>query len=170
MGKVEVVGFHGDFAAVFGNGGDKLRRDAGNPQWLGYCPNWKRHKRRGTTNLLLESLRFAPFIGVGFSKGGSFTAELTHYLGNMVGAVLYESPMLTVDAPRCNFPVLWIQNRNSLYKNTREMEDTKRQWASRASSFTELWGNGRHMRWFPPGHGWDRSLNPLIHSWIKSIS
>lgn len=160
--KPTVIALHGDWMD-----GKKLRRDMGDPEWCDLYPEWK----KGDFWQFVDWLSaFTCVILIGYSRGGSEIATLTHYLNNIAGVVLYESPMLAVNRPRGGFPVMWIQNNKSRYRGTEEMMDTRDQWVRQCKDFTAKQGSGRHIKWFPMGHAWDQSLNVEIAEWIERIT
>lgn len=161
MSDAAVVALHGDFAR-----GWVLRRDMGDPDWCDFWPDWKRINFWMFRDSLAQLERL---ILIGYSKGGSEIATLSHYLDNLVGAVLYESPMLKVREPAGSFPIMWIENDRSWYRNTREMADTRVQWR-KGRARTTAKGSGYHVKRWPPGHGWDKTLNDSIAEWIGRVN
>lgn len=170
-----VIALHG----AFGNG-RMLQEDCGDPSWIDYY-----HDYHSLGELIQFTSRFSAVIVVGFSLGGSRIGSLTHYAKNIVGAVLYESPLLrtdTVGTASGNFPAMIIRNDQGKWmessRDAAEWEDTVRQWNATGRPVEYLEGHGRHTKrvprsWFPwwsrLGHGWDVSLNDQIGHFISRI-
>ena len=87
--------------------GRDLCRDMGNPDWVDYYLD-RDHPCELATRI--ESIAEGPIVLIGYSIGGSLIGHLSLLLGNIVGAVVYESPLIGVDHVGGNFPVLWIEN------------------------------------------------------------
>jgi len=141
-----------------------MRRDMGDPPWVD-C-----YVEGDDMSEVLASVGI-DIVLIGYSLGGSRIGELSQLLpSDIVGAVLYESPLLGLQSTGGNFPVLWIRNQyRSTEKREREFSRAERIWSSTHPIQREL-GEGRHVRWrfgWPPfGHAWDRSLNPVIADFI----
>lgn len=108
---------------------------------------------------------------IGYSHGGSIIADVTEYLAReIVGAVLYESPVLRSDYIYGTFPALMIWNDNGASKGIRsnQADRSKRLW-KKNRLVTELEGSGGHMKTNPIGHCWDQSLNGKIRDWLSGI-
>jgi len=145
-----------------------LQRDAGNPDWIDlYINKWRRWPDKKIKTCLHT---WDHVVLIGYSSGGSYIGHLTHKLSNISAVVLYESPLIGIDEVAGDFPVLIIWNNDSPRRNSREAKDTFEAW-NRHHDVTIKFGHGRHMKrtsYFPwIGHGWDTSLNPMIHNWIK---
>lgn len=168
--KCATVAFHGQYASP-----EILQRDMGDPDWV----DWYAQVPYDTTSreFLADMLwDYDRLILIGYSLGGSLIGHLTAEIptSKIVGAVLYESPLLNTDHVYGSFPVLWIRNK---YKTTprreQEFETTLDTWAEQ-HSIDRMFGTGRHMKfvwdWPPIAHAWDQSLNPYIAQWIKTVS
>jgi len=162
MTTIITAALHGQYAT-----GKMLRRDMGDPTWVDYYV----HKIGKLTSAELQRLK-PPLILVGYSLGGSVIADLTHEL-DLVGAVLYESPLLNDTIPAGTFPVLWIQNDyRHKTRRKREMDSSLAGWKEN-HQVTQLTGSGRHIRgvigWPMWGHAWDQTLNDKIAGWLWRI-
>ena len=149
-----VVAFHGDFASPA-----MLRRDMG-VDWVDHYWDY----RRDSIDVLSQP---RGLVLVAYSRGGSWVGKLANQLDNIRAAILYEAPLLDASHPAGDFPVLMIWNRFSLRRFTRQARRTKAEW-SQQHSVSELQGRGFHIKFWPPGHGWDQQLNPQIQAWIDS--
>lgn len=166
---MKTIAFHGDFSSA-----ENFKRDAGIPEWTYW--DWKDYSIRSISNLLDE-----PCVLVGYSRGGALIGQLSNFSENIIGAVLYESPIIPVkemsnDFVSGDFPVLWIENDNGRRWQSnrfyREMEDSKLKW-SVGRELSWVTGSGRHTKfvwgWPPIGHGWDQGLNVLIKNWLLDL-
>jgi hypothetical protein len=164
---MKTIAFHGDFSSA-----ENFKRDTGIPEWTYW--DWTKYSLRSISNLLDE-----PCVLVGYSRGGALIGQLSNFNDNIVGAVLYESPIIPVkelsrDYVGGDFPILWIENMNGRrWRRKRfydEMEDSKQKW-SFDREVIEVIGMGRHTKfvwgWPPIGHGWDQELNVLIRNWVS---
>lgn len=158
---IATIAFHGDFA-----NGKILRRDMGDPEWVDLY--YEGHDLPLATRVCSA---FDTVVLVAYSFGGSLIGHLSHVLTNIAAVVLYESPLMGIDEPAGQFPVLWVRND---YKSTRRREKefaaTLVAWQA-DHNVDKMTGNGRHVRfacgWPPIGHAWDRSLNSSIRDWMK---
>lgn len=161
---MKTYAFHGDFASA-----EDLQSDMGDPPWVDEYVDYRRD--------------FVPAIAaqeavvlVGYSRGGSVIGELSLRLSNIIGVVLYESPLFGVDQPGGSFPALIIWNDRSRRRRSIEAWDTLQRWRAGGRSVTLLDGRGRHTKFVRRpstafiGHGWDVSLNPKVAGWISALS
>lgn len=175
------IAFHGDYA-----NGEILKRDMGDPPWVDmYFHKWN-----------IEDVKdycknFLNINMIGFSRGGSFIAHLSHHIPNIRCAVLYESPVIkhkrkSIDYIAGDFPALIIWNNKGFIfergrKNWPAAKKMEAMWSENGDAPSDLSrdrpvdrhleGEGGHMRWvwnsWPPvGHDWDQSLNDDIEQWI----
>lgn len=166
-----VVALHGD-----GGSGDTLRRDIGDPNWIDLYPDWKSPSWSLEKNIKVLSDQLIDLktnlVLIGYSSGGSVIARLTEKAEvrrAILCAVVYESPVLSGNAPPGNFPVLMIWNKKGRL--------SRAIYSSAAIESMECWcenhpvrlliGQGRHAKLLPPQHMWDQQLNSKIESWIK---
>lgn len=156
-----VIAFHGGYLTPAA-----MRRDMGNPSWVDH------YLDNDSPEVVANVLRQLDSVTlVGYSIGGSLIGYLSHLLDNIRAAVLYESPLIGLEAPAGAFPVLWIRNRyESTPRREKEFASTKEAWKQN-HLVTEITGRGRHITWlwgWPPfGHAWDTSLNDWIANWIE---
>ena len=164
---MKVIALHGDYAKPA-----DLRRDMGDPDWVDWYPAG--HDAVNIRNLINSSgWQNEPLVLMGYSKGGSVVGDLSHILDNIVGAVLYESPLMSPEDPGGTFPVLWIRNNyQPAVGRAFELWQTYCAWAEN-HPITKMTGQGRHIRWrfgWPPfGHNWDNSLNGHIERFVKEV-
>ena len=114
----------------------------------------------------------------GYSEGGKMIGELTHELLAQAGtlglkvinsACVYEGYLTRPPAYEAKFPVLFIRNdrgRGRWY-GRQTMEQSVYWWSLRRQ-FQLAWGVGRHMRFNPIGHGYDRALSGEIKRWFDT--
>jgi dienelactone hydrolase len=148
-----VVAFHGDFASPA-----MLRRDMG-VNWVDHYWDYK----RDDCELLTQPREL---VLVAFSRGGSLVGKLASRLDNIRAAILYEAPLLDASQPAGDFPVLLIWNRFSIRRFTPQARRSRLEWAA-MHEVTEFQGRGFHIKFWPPGHGWDQRLNPRIEAWLQ---
>lgn len=154
----------GDFASA-----NDLQRDMGDPPWVDAYVDYRSPFEE-------DMARQDAVCLVGYSRGGSVIGRLSLTLPNIVGAVLYESPLFGVDEPGGTFPVMIIWNSHSAPRRTIEAWDALQRWRSRGRQVRLLSGRGRHIKpvWRPRtlfvGHGWDVSLNDTIGEWVTALS
>lgn len=170
---MHVAAFHGDFAQP-----QDLRDDAGNPDWIDEYPSYERITGRTYPYLVsgMAELRSRErLVLVGYSRGGDVVAWLSTQLTNIVGAILYESPVLSVHQPGGNFPAALVWNRYSRKSHSVAAEDACYAWGMGGRHRTLIWGDGKHTRriWRPRtlfrAHGWDVELNPLLANWVAHL-
>lgn len=165
MGKLSslTLAFHGD--SFFLDGPSLLQRDMGDPSWVDWYPDWKNWTEEDRRDLRSHH----SIILIGYSRGGGYISDLTHYLKDRIRCcILYESPVLSQKAPWGLFPTLHIWNNRSRWAKSKGRKWSDLQWGITGRKQTFLVGKGPHMKWFPLGHGWDRTLNPAIEKWILS--
>lgn len=136
-------------------------------------PKWQ-----GVTQAFDHLLRKHQVILIGFSKGGERATQLANLLPNVVGVVLYESPLprvtMSCDPEQpvtATCPALLLWNRNGR-QNWDRCYELSKAWANRAEGdTTTLYGQGRHTRWewkWPPlRHNWDQQLNFKIGVFLE---
>ena len=162
---MHVVAFHGSGARPH-----HLRTDMGDPGWV---DEYAEYDRRAPKNYPADLRRHQDLVLVGYSKGGYEIGKLSLRLDNIRAAVLYESPLLDIDKPGGEFPVLIIWNQQSRRINTDEAISTYGKWESGGRRADYRFGNGGHTSWTRRlrtlfrKHAWDQTLNPGIESWIK---
>jgi hypothetical protein len=165
------IAFHGDYA-----NGEILKRDMGDPPWVDkYFHKWDIEEVKE------YSKDFLNIKMVGFSRGGSFIAHLSHYISNIRCVVLYESPVIKHKKQSINhiagdFPALIIwNNKGFIFKRGRKNwaagKKMEIMWAENGRPVDHFDGEGGHMRlvwnsWPPVGHDWDVNLNNKIGKWI----
>lgn len=142
-----------------------LRRDMGDPPWVDQY--FAGHDIDAAAN---EIDRHCRVILVGYSFGGDLIARLTHRCSNVVGAVLYESPLLEPMLPRGHFPVCMVWND----RGRRHWPASQRSclaWDLPERIFVPMNGRGGHVRmtwrWPFVGHAWDQSLNGQVETFIQ---
>lgn len=157
---MKVVAIHGD-----GGSARIMRRDMGDPSWVDRYLDWN-----GQVDAALKLAWGGDIVLVGYSRGGAHIAGLAEHLPNIRAAVIYESPDPGMESVPGNFPALLIWNRRgrgSTYQGS--MSDAA--WIHSRHPVSRMIGKGRHTKfvfgWPPIGHGWDKSLNPEIESWIE---
>jgi len=166
MNQFEVVALPGGYLK-----GRHLQEDMGNPDWV------HRYLDGHTAKEVLPKIPLdKPLVLVGYSIGGSVIGDLSTMGFDIVGAVLYESPLLDVDYPGGNFPVLWIENKVERWaKGEIEFHLALQAWElTRPGKVTKLYGGfDAHWKWkrrWPPiAHAWDRRLNVFIKGWIEGL-
>ena len=170
--RVTVVAFHGS-TFFWTNGANRMRRDMGDPNYVSHY-----YREHNIPDFLAEFATEERLFLIGYSKGGDFIARLTHYLDNIVGVVLYESPVLhdggvCMDYTTDDFPVWMFWNESSRQAKTQAAGHSISEWSKSRTRFTlEMKMQGRgHVDWFsfPPGHAWDRRVTALIPSMIESL-
>jgi len=160
---MKTYAFHGDFASA-----SDLQQYMGDPPWVDAYVDYRSDFAAGIAQQDAACL-------VGYSRGGAIIGNLSLSLTNIVGAVLYESPLFGVDEPGGTFPVLIIWNGQSRKRRSIEAWDALQRWKSGGRSVTMLEGSGRHTKpvWRPStlfrGHGWDVSLNDQIGRWVANL-
>lgn len=142
-----------------------LERDMGYPSFVDlYFPGFD-------LTSAARLCRKADFVYlIGYSYGGAMIAGLTHRLGNIVGATVYESPVLEDEGlvpalPTAgdanDFPVMQIWNRKIRRPN--QANRSKHCWAFNRSNNEMVQTDAKgHFRWFPPAHNWDTGVNAHI--------
>jgi len=150
--------------------GRDLRRDMGDPDWVDHYLD---RAHPWDLAVKIESITDGPIVLIGYSVGGSLIGHMSLLLGNIVGVVVYESPLIGVERVGGDFPVLWIEND---YKSTwrREAESLEAFLKWFESHSTEVMvGEGRHVRlrfgWPPFGHAWDVRLNTRIAGFVREV-
>lgn len=160
---MKTYAFHGDFASH-----DDLQKDMGDPPWVDEYVDYR-------TDFEYQIARQDAVCLVGYSRGGSVIGQLSLSLKNIVGAVLYESPLFGIDQPGGAFPVLIIWNDRSRRRRSIEAWDTLCRWRAGGRSVTMLQGSGRHTKLVRRpstmfiGHGWDTSLNSTVEAWVRDL-
>jgi hypothetical protein len=161
---MKTYAFHGDFASA-----TDLQQDMGDPPWVDAYVDYR-------SDFASDIAQQDAACLVGYSRGGSIIGRLSLSLTNIVGAVLYESPLFNVDEPGGDFPVLIIWNRHSRRRRSIEAWDALQRWKASGRSVTMLEGAGTHIKLVGRpstlflGHGWDVSLNDKIGTWVRSLS
>jgi hypothetical protein len=163
-----------------------LQLDMGDPPWVDAYVDYRRNP-----GFVEEMRRQSAVVLAAYSLGGNVTADLSRVLDNIIGAVLYESPLLSDVPPGGSFPVLIIWNDGMLEEDPtlpwhseaarrsrrrrKEAQDTLEAWRAGGRRVDLLYGRGGHTRWiWRPrtlfqAHNWNRSLNPLIERWIFNL-
>lgn len=163
---MKVFAFHGDGARPW-----HLRDDMGNPTWVDEYPDWMRQNQE---QLIAELAAEESVILVGYSSGGGFIADvLSHRLGNITGAVVYESPVRSGRPPGGEFPVMMIWNRGSRKAASKMACEAMEAWvANSRRKWRLVFGDGGHTRWaWRPrtlfrAHNWDASVSPKAERFI----
>lgn len=167
---MQIIALHGDLATA-----DMLRRDMGNPAWVNHYYNaggWRNIDAK--IELLTHFIRLLeePVALVGYSRGGSVIARLSHTIPHLIKcAVVYESPVKDSDGCGGNFPVLSIWNDRGAIRRLHRIDEVLHSincW-SIGRRCEIMVGSGKHFTLNPPAHSWDRSLNNRIEDWIKDV-
>lgn len=156
----KVIAFHGHPGSA-----DLLRRDMGDPEWVDVF--FEGHDLDEAVELVNSEDKV---ILVGYSFGGDLIACMTCHCRNIVGAVLYESPLLKPVIPKGNFPVCMIWNRFGRQSWPASVRSSQA-WCKQGRPFVDLEGRGGHVRftWRWPflGHAWDQRLNSEIERFVQ---
>lgn len=165
------IALHGDFATA-----EMLQRDVGDLASLVDCffaaGGWVRFEHQVNKLLRLISELQEPPILIGYSRGGSVIAKISELI-EIKAVVVYESPVLDSDGVGGDFPVLMVWNdcgakfgRSAIRRGQAKI--SQEIWSA-THPVKEIRGSGTHMRFRPPGHGWDVSLNDQIREFLTTI-
>lgn len=185
---MSVIAFHG-----WGATPSDLRQDMGDPSWVDHYWPYEYGRRSifegddtagdmssvawEAGSLMRHSvtdeqhrklLSYRRLVLVGYSLGGSLIGELSLGLPNLVGAIVYESPLLGTVSPGGRFPVCIVWNAGSRKAGTREALRATQAWKAGGRSVLEFEGSGGHTRYvdrrstFNKAHNWNQSLNARL--------
>lgn len=163
--KPLVVAFHGGWL-----GPDDLRRDMGDPDWVdAYLKGFNSKIHYQNLKTIDRGL-----VLIAYSFGGNVVGNLSNTDLPILGAVLYETPLIGINSVGGNFPVVWIRNEfESTQRREAEFGSTYQLWAKN-HPIEQYCGAGGHSNfrfgWPPFDHNWDTTLNPFIKSWIDDLS
>lgn len=162
---MKAFAFHGDGARP-----SDLQSDMGDPGWVDEYVDYR-------SNGWLDRIRAQESVVlIGYSRGGDVIASLSLQLRNILGVVLYESPLFSVAVPGGRFPALVIWNDNSPRASSKAAEEALAGWRAGGRSVDVMVGRGRHTKpvWRPRtlflGHGWDTAINHRVEKWIRSLT